>query len=427
MDQVTNEKVMLNVTQEDWDKMKEGAANGELADKLVKEMNLSDEDEKKKETSTKTTSSRNVDPFESALSTMANMIAKNKGSEDNLDEDTLCMLRIITRINKDGLKFSTWNACTPGLKKIVGEYAKNIGAFTLHDKQVCSNALFTQLAQEMTMDKEWLQLQKEVAKANRMPEHMDIYGSVLYDKMVVGSLIRKKYLEIKMNDIEEEKKNNFTKAIGTYDTIIDTFLVNAFFINMMQAVTNNPGIIGKADKLAKRNIEDITFTLEKNKLSISESNKISTLYNMIAKKYSKEEANYYIAGMNNIVATSTGGTTRDLQTLFVQHMMIGVIAYINTDIEVQTEFGKTLTANFKRYIDLCKKVFENYSNHDPNKENVDTNEPITDALKNKDQLYAEAEALAKEKVETDLAKKSEEPPKTEEVVKEESSDASQPS
>lgn len=426
MEQTTTtetKKVELEITQEDWDKLKEGAANGELADKLVKEMNITDEDKKKAVSATAKNSHRE-DPFESALSTMANMIAKNKGKEEGLDEDTLCMLRIINKINTKGLTFSTWNACTPGLKKIVGEYARNIGAFTIHEKQVCSNALFTQLAQEMTMDKEWLQLQKEVAKANRMPEHMDIYGSVLYDKMVVGSLIRKIYLENKMNEVEEEKKEDFKKAMNTYDNIINTFLGNTFFINMMTYAIDNPGIITKAEKLVKRNVDDITFSLEKNKLSISESNKISTLYMMIAKKFNKESASYYIGGMNFIIANSNKGTTGDLQTLFVQHMMIGVIAYINLDAEVQTEFGKILIANFNRYIEFCKKLLEKNNKKDGEQNNDELVAYIEEALKSKDQLYAEAEAQAREKVETDLAKKSEEPPKTEEEVKEENSDAS---
>lgn len=406
-------EVQMELTKSEFESLQNGEASAELHDKIVKEMGI---DEEKKE-EVKTRKVRNEDPFETALGRMADIVSKSKGKEEGLDEDQLCMLRIINKINSKGINFSVWNSCTPGLKDIVNNYAINIGAVSLKEKQMCAKALFLQLAQEMKMDKEWIQLQREVAKANRMPEHMDIYGSVLYDKMVVGSLIRKKYLETKLGE-DTENEANIRKAMNTYDGIVDTFLVNMFFINMMEAVNNNKGVIYKNDKLAKRNIDDITFTLEKNKITISESNKIDTLYKLIKAKFTEHAANFYVAGMNEVISHCTNGTTKDLQTLFVQHMMIGVIAYINPDAEVQTEFGKKLMKNFDRYVTFCRAIMLAKDT------DSDCTSSIKEALKDKEELYLSAEAQAKEKVETDLLKKTEESPKEEETVKEENNDAS---
>ena len=340
------------------------------------------------------------DAFSNTLNHLSNMIKAGVTPKD-MDEDTLCVFNILERIRKDNgeVKFSPYNKATPKVKAMLKNYANSMGAYDIRSVQSCAKILFGQLYQDQGIDEAWKNLQLEVKKANRMPESLDIYGSVLFDKMVDGSLIR--YITLrKTQDVNDEKIRN---AMDVYQSIVSVFLDQTKFLSMMSIINDNISRFRRNIKNIKRTIDDITYTLEKNNISISEHTSIKTLYDIIKAKYKNDfEANCLISGIQLVLEANNGDNRTALQTVFLQHMILGVVAYINPDKEVQTEFGKELMKGFKIYIDFCNAI----------NEERDTLEYIKNAIKEKDELYDKEYKKCEEKVDNDLLNKKEESTET---------------
>ena len=358
------------------------------------------EEEKKEEKPVEPSIVHNDDAFANTLNHLSNMMKAGVAPKD-MDEDTLCVFNILERIRKDNgaIKFSPYNKATPKVKDMLKKYANSMGAYDIRSVQSCAKILFGQLYQDQGIDEAWKNLQLEVKKANRMPESLDIYGSVLFDKMVDGSLIR--YITLKKTqDVNDEKVRN---AMDVYQSIVSVFLDQTKFISMMSIINDNISRFRRNIKNIKRTIDDITYILEKNNISISEHTSIKTLYGIIKAKYKNDfEANCLISGIQLVLEANNCNTRTALQTVFLQHMILGVVAYINPDKEVQTEFGKELMKGFKIYIDFCNAI----------NEERDTLEYIKSAIKEKDELYDKEYKKCEEKVDNDLLDKKEESTET---------------
>lgn len=291
----------------------------------------------------------NATAYSDAVDEMIKLIAE--GEKGSADADAKCMMEMFQRIKKDDgeIKFSPYNKMTDSLKSQVRFAASKYGIRSIQDVQSFAKTMVMQMYQDATVDKAWAKLQEDIRRTNRIPEQMDIFGSVLYDRMVCGALI--KSIVLKEKDPENFKDDNvFVRAANI-------FLDNMFFLRMMEAFMLNVSRVKKSERNIKRVLDDIDDLFTKVGISIDKNTtSASAVYGGIKSKFDETKATYLMLGVNYVLETCVDGSVDSLQTAFVLSLINGILTYINLDSEVQTEQGKLLLTNFSSYIDFCTKL-----------------------------------------------------------------------
>lgn len=291
----------------------------------------------------------NATAYSDAVDEMIKLIAE--GEKGSADADAKCMMEMFQRIKKDDgeIKFSPYNKMTDSLKSQVRFAASKYGIRSIQDVQSFAKTMVMQMYQDATVDKAWAKLQEDIRRTNRIPEQMDIFGSVLYDRMVCGALI--KSIVLKEKDPENFKDDNvFVRAANI-------FLDNMFFLRMMESFMLNVSRVKKGERNIKRVLDDIDDLFTKVGISIDKNTtSASAVYGGIKSKFDETKATYLMLGVNYVLETCVDGSVDSLQTAFVLSLINGILTYINLDSEVQTEQGKLLLTNFSSYIDFCTKL-----------------------------------------------------------------------
>jgi hypothetical protein len=308
---------------------------------------------------------------------------------DPTSEDSLCLFKMIRRMETDGgeIKFSPWNQATEGIKQIVAEASVNTGIYNLEGKQMFFKMLLTQLFQELKTDKAWQEFQEQINKASQMPEQMDFYGSVIYDHMVIKPL--QKIEEIK------DKNPDASGDITYYEKVAKIYVDNYFMIRLMGLVAGKYGIVRKADKKIKNIISDIEFFFDKYEIKTTKYTKAKFLYKLMVSKYGIDKANWFMSGLSALLDNLNGEKDKTVrsESVFLQSLMAGCLAYISDNEDTRTEWGNRLIENVERYWKICDIIDKE---EDPNK-NLDEpiGEVITESISVSKELYTKAVENAK--------------------------------
>ena len=328
-----------------------------------------------------------TEPYAQAVDDMYKLF--NAAELGSGGEDAKCLYEMFQRMTKDNgeIKFSPYNRMTDSLKAQVRQTAMQYGITSISDVQAFAKTILTQLYQDATIDKAWAKLQEDIKRTNRIPEQMDIFGSVLYDRMVCGALV--KSIALKDKDPENFNENNvFVKSANI-------FLTNWFFIKMMEVTLQNAARIKKSEKNIKRVLDDVDSLFKKANISVEQHTTASAIYASLSKKFSTKEAAHLMTGVCFTLETCTDGSIEGLQTAFVLSLINGVMAYINLDSEVQTEQGKLLLASFDSYVNFCDKILE--------EDYESANNILSTAREVKDELYSNELVRAEAKYQENIA------------------------
>ena len=349
----------------------------------MEEMNVKEElNELKPEKKRDNILDRN-DSFSGAVNVFQKMF------NDPTSEDSLCLFKMIRRMETDGgeIKFSPWNQATEGIKQIVAEASVNTGIYNLEGKQMFFKMLLTQLFQELKTDKAWQEFQEQINKASQMPEQMDFYGSVIYDHMVIKPL--QKIEEIK------DKNPDASGDITYYEKVAKIYVDNYFMIRLMGLVAGKYGIVRKADKKIKNIISDIEFFFDKYEIKTTKYTKAKFLYKLMVSKYGIDKANWFMSGLSALLDNLNGEKDKTVrsESVFLQSLMAGCLAYISDNEDTRTEWGNRLIENVERYWKICDIIDKE---EDPNK-NLDEpiGEVITESISVSKELYTKAVENAK--------------------------------
>ena len=357
-----------------------------IVDDSVKELELDNKKEEPKKKEKKVITQEDIDLYTKSVDDMIKLAEEGKLHGETSNPDAICMYEILKRIKKDRgqVNFSVYNKMTPNLKAQIKQAAAQNGIYDLDSVRSFAKTMALQMYQDNALDNAWKQLQEDINKANRMPEQMDIFGSVIYDKMVKTSLV--KDIAIKEKDPEHYTEGNL------FIETCQRFLDHWFFISMIGLLANNRKALNKAEKNMKRNIEDINYTFEKLDIKISAHTDATTLSKNIADKFSELAAGYLIAGIAELLATCKEKNVYGLQTAFTTSLIMGVLAFINTDEEVQTPEGAILFKNFMRFLTICDKLVE--------EGNEEWMTILQEAEKEKEELFNKEKELAKTEYES---------------------------
>lgn len=357
-----------------------------IVDDSVKELELEDKKEEPVEKEKKVITQEEIDLYTKSIDDMIKLAEEGKLQGETSNPDAICMYEILKRIKKDHGKvnFSVYNKMTPNLKAQVRQAAAQNGIFDLDSIRSFAKTMALQMYQDNALDNAWKQLQDDINKANRMPEQMDIFGSVIYDKMVKTSLI--KDIAIKEKDPEHYAENNL------FVETCQRFLDHWYFISMIGLLANNRKALNKSEKNLKRNIDDINYTFDKLDIKISAHTDATTLSKNISDKFGELAAGYLIAGIAELLATCKEKNVYGLQTAFTTSLIMGVLAFINTDEEVQTPEGAILFKNFMRFLTICDKLVE-----EGNEEWINL---LQEAEKEKEELFNKEREIAKAEYES---------------------------
>ena len=309
--------------------------------------------------------------------------------KDPTSEDSVCLFKMIRRMESDGgeIKFSPWNQSTEGIKQTVAEAAVNTGIYNLEGKQMFFKMILTQLYQELKTDKAWQEFQDQVNKASQMPEQMDFYGSVIYDHMVIKPL--QKIEEIK------DKNPDASGDIAYYEKVAKIYIDNYFLIKMIGLVSGNYGIVRKAGKKIKNIITDIEFFFDKYEIKTTKYTRAAFLYKLMEGKYGFYKTCWFMAGLSALLDhlnTEKDKTVRS-ESVFLQSLIAGCIAYISDNKETRTDWGNRLIENVTRYWEICE-IIENAKDPTANLDEQ-IGEYITKSISSSKGLYDKAVEDAK--------------------------------
>lgn len=393
----------------------ENVTSVEEADQVVEELGVNAKEEKLNEEKP-VEEEEKVDLYAKSIDDMLKLAQEGKNLDKNditSNPDAICMYEMLKQIKKDGgvVKFSAYNRMTPSLKKKVLEAANQNGIYTKDEIRIFAKTIVLQMYQDDALDSAWTKLQEDINKANRMPEQMDIFGSVIYDKMIRKALI--KDIALKEKDPNYDPNNLFVQTVNR-------FLDSWFFINTISCISNNKTCLKKAIKNLKRNIENINYIYEKMNIKTSAHTNAQVLFKNIAKKFDSEMAAYYIAAVNELLNTCTEKNIYALQTSFNTSLIMGILSFINEDSEVQTDEGAILYKNFLRFERICKlmqlevEAPEKALEHNYNSKWLAL---LIEAEKEKSELYNKERHIAEQEYESKYAKNmKEETIKTTETV-----------
>ena len=359
-------------------------------DEAIKESGLED---KVKEVSKEEKEEYDASVYTQAIDEMVKLV--NEAESGMTHEDAKCMYEIFNRIKEDRgeVKFSVYNKMTPALKEKVKKTAALHGVYNLQGVQSFAKTMAGQMYQDTLLDKEWVKLQGDLKKANRIPEQMDIFGSVLYDRMVLGALVKNYAL------LDKDPDNYCSINVFTKTAI--TFLDNWYLLTMMKRIVVDTDIILK-QKNIKRICNEIDTNFDIIKIQTSVHTKAQSIYTMIAKKFNDEKARWFIYGVDAVLKDCVLDNNVDnIQNAFVISLIMGILSYINLDEEVQTEQGKLLVDNFNRYCEFCSSIIPTENkNILPN---TDSFKILISAEKDMTELYNKKLEEAKQKYEDDIA------------------------
>lgn len=358
-------------------------------DEAIKESGLEDKVEK---ASKEEKEEYDASVYTQAIDEMVKLV--NEAESGMTHEDAKCMYEIFNRIKEDRgeVKFSVYNKMTPALKEKVKKTAALHGVYNIQGVQSFAKTMAGQMYQDTLLDKEWVKLQGDLKKANRIPEQMDIFGSVLYDRMVLGALVKNYAL------LDKDPDNYCSINVFTKTAI--TFLDNWYLLTMMKRIVTDTDIILK-QKNIKRICNEIDTNFDIIKIQTSVHTKAQSIYTMIAKKFNDEKARWFIYGVDAVLKDCVLDNNVDnIQNAFVISLIMGILSYINLDEEVQTEQGKLLVDNFNRYCEFCSSIPAETKNILPNTESFKI---LISAEKDMSELYNKKLEEAKQKYEDDIA------------------------
>ena len=291
--------------------------------------------------------------------TIDDLMAINNGTapireNKELNLDALCIFNILNRIRKDNgeINFSVYNILTPTLKEKVRATAMASGVHGSANLQTFAKVMFSQLYQDSELDSAWGQLQKDIEEANRMPEQMDIFGSVIYNKMIHQGLV--KILMAHRTDSKISIENSpITEVVKL---TIDCWYLKPLYEGIIQ----RPNKLRKYSKKYKQNISDIEYYFNKYNIKAANSNKPGDLLKHLSTKNPIPHAHEIFA---SAIELSFENLNQDnskeyipTQTVFLHSLILGILAYINPDKEVQTEEGKILWDSYIRFLKFADQV-----------------------------------------------------------------------
>lgn len=366
--------------------------------------NMVDDLEKKPKpvtaTSSKSLANNNeYNTYSTSIDEMLQLV--NEGEKSNADDDALCMFKMFQQIEKDGgeIKFSVWNKMTPNLKNQVRAVAADAGIHNLEGLRIFAKTMVTQVYQDKNMDTAWMDLQEKIKKANRMPEQMDIFGNVIYDKTVTGALV--KDISVKYKDPENYTEDNVFRKMAM------GFLDIWYFIPMMTMLYKDYTSLEKISnpKYIKRFNENIDYRFRKIDIKISTHTEARLIYKLISKKFGVRKAQFLIAAINDFLDTHTEKTPTNIQYAFVLSLVMGILGYINMDSEVQTDAGKLLVTNFNKFCEFCEELLKVKPNEEPEDQSgILPSQIIVSAESDKMELYNKEVEKARQYYEDTIAK-----------------------
>lgn len=333
--------------------------------------------------------------------TLDELMSLNNGTapvrdDKELNLDALCIYNILNRIRNDGgeIKFSVYNILTPTLKEKVRSTAIASGIRGSANLQAFAKVMFSQLYQDSELDSAWGQLQKDIEEANRMPEQMDIFGSVIYKKMIHEGLVRVLMAhEADPNvNIEESPITEVVKLT------IDCWHLKPLYEGVIQR-TNK---LRKYSKKYKQNIADIEYYFDKYNIKATTKNKPGDLFKNLSKKNPISNAHEIFASAIELSFENLNHTnSKDYiptQIMFLHSLILGILAYINPDKEVQTEEGKLLWDAYVSFLSFVDKVL----NSDIDPKDTDEYKAMLESIS---KTYQEELEKAKEKSNENLSVK----------------------
>lgn len=270
--------------------------------------------------------------------------AQEQIDDDYTKKDAIVLAKIIDRLKRKE-KFSVYNAMTPSLKEKVTKAATEAGHFDMRTRHMFATMMVTQMMQDNEIDSAWDKLQKEFKEASKMPDHMDFYGAVMYDKLCSKSLIKAAMYE------EKEIKESADLYIGVARTYLDVFS----FHLMIAAVKEKPSMIRKAVKYYKRACDDIDFKLKKLGIVVTENVSAATHSKLLINRYGEEKAAMLLCAFAIMVENLDQSTTSK-EIAFLISQFMGTFSYLKED--AITDFGKELLDNFNKFIDVCETVIK---------------------------------------------------------------------
>ena len=285
---------------------------------------------------------------------MANGAAVHRDGGEEIDLDALCIFNILSRIRKNNGKvnFSVYNILTPTLKEKVRSVALATGVQGTDNLQMFAKLLFSQMYQDSELDSAWGQLQKDIEKANRMPEQMDIFGSVIYKKMIHEGLVR--VLMAHETDPKIEVEDSPVAEVAKLT--LECWYLKPLYEGAIQR-TNK---LRKYSKKYKQNISDIEYFLSKYNIKSSSTNKPGDLFKNLSTKNIVPNAHQILAAG---IALSFENLDQNnpkehipVQYVFLHSLILGILAYINPDQEVQTEEGKILWDSYRCFLTFVDKL-----------------------------------------------------------------------
>ena len=343
------------------------------------------------------------------LGTLANEGESKQGDTNVMNEDVLCVYKIMSLIREHHgeTDFSIYNKLTPTLKERIKRAATANGVYGSSNIQTFTKLLFAQLYQDSEIDGAWKKLQEDIKEADKMPEHMDIFGSVIYNKMV-----REALLQVHMaHEAEPEKIDIESNGL----TLVAKLTVSSWFLEpLYTAVLLNRSRFKKSEKKFKQNVDDIEYIFSKFDIKSSSHNTPKELLNLLHLHTNdlNPHAHEYLAAAIIYALEGNKSDTRNyiaLQFVFLQSLIIGVLSYINPDEDVQTDEGKLLWNNFKKFLSFCELVLE--SNWEANlvKSFVDAPQEVLDKYntisKAANELFVKEMEQASEKCKENMALK----------------------
>lgn len=314
------------------------------------EEEISPQEESKKTTLSGETFANTVDDFIS----MANGAAAHResGSKD-IDLDALCIFNILNRIRQDGgeIKFSIYNTLTPSLKDKLKQVATSTGVGEANIR-VFTRLFFSQLYQDSELDSAWGQLQKDLEEANRMPEQMDIFGSVIFKKMIHEGLVR----VLMANETDSSINVEDNPITEVAKLTIDCWYLKPLYEGVIQRINK----LRKYSKKYKQNISDIEYFFSKYNIKSSTTNKPGDLLKVLSTKNIIPNAHQILASAIELSFENLDQNNPKeyipVQYVFLHSLILGILAYINPDEAVQTEEGKILWDSYKRFLTFVDKA-----------------------------------------------------------------------
>ena len=369
-------------------------------DVILDEKNVYDQIEEEVSNESKEKKTNSGDVFNNTLD---DLMSINNGTapmrdDQELNLDALCIYNILNRIRKDNgeINFSVYNILTPTLKAKVRSAAMASGVQGSANLQSFAKVMFSQLYQDSELDSAWGQLQKDIEEANRMPEQMDIFGSVIYKKMIHEGLVR----VLMAHEADPKISIEESPITEVVKLTIDCWYLKPLYDGAIQRINK----LRKYSKKYKQNIADIEYYFDKYNIKASTTNKPGDLLKHLSTKNPIPNAHEIFASAIELsfenISQITSKEYIPTQLVFLHSLVLGILAYINPDKEVQTEEGKLLWEAYTSFINFANTILT--SDIDP-KETVEYKTMLESISK----TYQEELEKAKNKCNENLSVKSE--------------------